>query len=292
MNLTVISQRTLTGIPSASGIEVLGNSIFIMGDDSPWIFRLNEKIELEEKIPIANTLAATEVKIPKQLKPDLEAMTCFGSDLLLFGSGSKSPQRDVMIRMNTSHPHTVKKYSLTEFYNSLCAAANLTREELNIEAAVIIKETLYLFNRGKNRIFRLNAEELLEHAEGRGVVPVSEIFCVTLPSLNGIESGFSGATISPDSKQIIFTASVENTPNWIDDGEVLGSFVGIFTLSKLKDSFKPDCVAVRDKENNILKIKIESVAVQRMISPAALHLLLVTDNDKSSSELIEAEFTW
>lgn len=292
MNLVILSRKILPAIPSASGIEVTRNGIFILGDDSPWIFRMNERFEIEEKIQIVDVPSSAEGKIPKKIKPDLEAMTSMESDLLLFGSGSKSPQRDVMIRMNTSRPYRTEKYSLAEFYNSLCNAANLTRNELNIEAAAIINETLFLFNRGKNRIFKTNTVELLSFLEEKGPIPVSEVFCVTLPSLNNIEAGFSGATISPDSKEIIFTASIENTPNWIDDGEVLGSFVGIFPLSNLKDNFCPDCLPVTGKEKNILKIKIESIAVQSTISPNTLHLLLVTDDDKSSSELIEAEFSW
>ncbi len=291
MQFTLLSQKTLAGIPSASGIEIIGNALYVMGDDSPWVFRLNEKWEVVEKTPVSSIPATQGEKIPKQLKPDLEAMASMGPTLLLFGSGSKSPQRDVLICLDTDRSHDIKKYSLVQFYDSLCVSANLTRKELNIEAAVILNEDLFLFNRGKNRVFKLNIHELLAHTEGNRPAPVPEAFRVTLPSLKGIEAGFSGAAVTPDSKQILFTASVENTPNWIDDGEILGSFIGLFPLSGLKDSLHPDCIAITDGEKNTLNIKVESIAVRKQVSTGKLHLLLVTDNDGTTSELIEAELT-
>jgi hypothetical protein len=289
MRFSLLSRKKLSDIPSASGIEVIGDSMYIMGDDSPWLFRLDEKFEVTEKIAIGDINAAVNGKIPKPVKPDLEAMAAFGNELLLFGSGSKSPQRDILVQVNTKAGNSVKKYSLVQFYNSLCTISGFTRKELNIEAAVIVEEALYLFNRGKNIIFKLNPNELLIHTEGKRESPAFEIFRVKLPSLNEIESGFSGACATPDQKQIVFTASVENTPNWIDDGDVLGSFVGIFPIISLKNYFSPGCVAVTDKENNILKIKVESVAVHRVSSSNKLQLLLVTDSDGSASELIKGE---
>lgn len=286
MQFTLKSRKTLKNIPSASGIEILGKDIYIMGDDSPWLFRLNNKFEVVEKFPIGDLGAEKGGKIPKQEKPDLEAMVAFGEDLLLFGSGSLSPKRDVLLRVNPT-THLVRKYSLLKFYDDLCAAAKFARKDLNIEAAAIIEEDLLLFNRGKNRIFRINIQALLTHAEGTGPVPAAKIFPVTLPALNGIEAGFSGATTGPDMKQIIFTASVENTPNWIDDGEILGSFVGCFPVSELKDSLVPGCVAITDAEKNILKIKVEAVTADKPISPNTFHLLLATDNDLSTSDLLE-----
>jgi hypothetical protein len=289
MKFTLLNRKTLTEIPSASGIEVMGETIYVMSDDSPWLFKLNNKFELVEKLQIGDIDAAVAGKIPKSRKQDLEAMTTFGSNILLFGSGSKSPQRDVMVQIDIENSGTIKKYSLVEFYNHLCSAAQLDRSELNIEAAVIIEKTLYLFNRGKNRIFKLDVTKFFSHVENNAPVPSLEICSATLPFLNGIESGFSGAALSLDAKYIVFTASVENTPNWVDDGEILGSFVGIFPLDEFGASCNPGCIAITDLARNILKIKVESVAVQKSASPNTLRLLMVTDNDGDSSELIEAE---
>lgn len=290
MHLTLLKRKTLRDIPSASGLEIMGNDIYIMSDDSPWLFRLNQKFEVLDKIQVGDVSVAAEGKIPKPFKSDLEAMAVFEQGFLLFGSGSKSPQRDVLVQLNTNQPLDIKKYSLTKFYDAICLSAGFPRKDLNIEAAVIIDDTLYLFNRGKNRIIKINARDFLEYAKGFKEIPAFKIYSITLPSLNGLVAGFSGACSTPDGKQIIFTASVENTSNWIDDGEVCGSFVGIITIVELKDNFRPDCVAMTDKENNILKIKVESVAVHHSISSDSLRLLMVTDTDGAASEVMEGEF--
>ena len=157
MELSVLQRRTLSDIPSASGIEVVGNSLYVIGDDSPFLFRLNEKFEVEEKILISDIPTGGEGKISKQQKSDLEAMALFVRDknkyLLLFGSGSKSPQRDVLLQIDISKRTTIKKYILPQFYDNLCAAAKISRAELNLEAAAVIEKDLFLFNRGKNKIF-------------------------------------------------------------------------------------------------------------------------------------------
>lgn len=291
MNFTLLSRKTLSDTPSASGIEVIGDSIYVIGDDSPWLFKLNKKFEVEEKIQIADVSIAVKGKIPKPLKPDIEAMAAFENDLLLFGSGSKSPQRDVLIRVNTSSKN-ISQYSLVKFYDALCTAAGFTRADLNLEAAVIIEKHLFLLNRGKNRIFKLNVMDFLTHAEGKTESPSTEIFKIVLASLNGIEAGFSGAAASPDGKQIVFTASVENTPNWIDDGEILGSFVGVFSIDDLKQTFSARCVEITDAQKNIIKIKAEAIAIQSVIAPGKMKILLATDNDVSGSEILEGELEW
>lgn len=295
MKLTTKSRQVLSDIPSASGIEIVGNKFYIVGDDSPWVFKLNDRFEIEKKIQIAD-IPTSGNKIPKIFKLDMEAMASLGkgenTELLLFGSGSKSPERDVLLRIKTASPYTVKKYSIVQLYENLCMCSGLIREELNLEAAAVIENTLFLFNRGKNIVFKLNALDFLSYLENNGIAPIVEVLRITLPSLNGREIGFSGASSVPDLQEIVFTASAENTTNWIDDGEILGSFVGILSLDELQDGFCPACIAVKDLSNNILKIKIESVAVYRIISPKKLHLLLVTDDDGTTSELIEAELEY
>src|SRR4051812_48751602 len=104
MKLTLLSRQILHNIPSASGIEIINNSIYVIGDNSPWLFILDDKYQLKGKWQIAPTENLTEGKIPKPLKPDFEAMTgiTWNSEkgLLIFGSGSKSPERDVLVWVN------------------------------------------------------------------------------------------------------------------------------------------------------------------------------------------------
>src|SRR5690606_31605005 len=106
--------------------------------------------------------------------------------------------------------------------------------------------------------------------------------------INGMEAGFSGATILQN--KLIFTASVEDTPNAIDDGEILGSYVGIIDLQHLTDQMQPPCVRVSD-DSRPLHIKVEAVAVTASTDTRA-ELLLFTDPDGGHSELLKATLEW
>jgi hypothetical protein len=296
MNLRLLSRKTLSDIPSASGIEWVKDTLFVMGDNSPSLFKLNERFEVEEKIPIAANILSAGNTIPKALKPDFEAMAYWEqekkSELWLFGSGSKSPERDVLVRCLACPPYVVTKYSLLAFYEELRKATGLQKEEFNIEAAVIVKQEFFLFNRGKNIIMRMNVDDFMAYIENWCSMPALAFYTFTLPALNGIEAGFSGAAVLPNSNQIVFTASIEHTANWMDDGEIMGSFIGIVSISELNDLLEPCCQVLRDGENNLLKIKIESVAVHPTSSTNRCRLLLVSDSDGGSSELIEAELSF
>ncbi|MBI2272014.1 MAG: hypothetical protein HYU69_16870 [Bacteroidetes bacterium] len=294
MKLSVLNRHILKGIPSASGIDIIDNTIYIIGDNTPWLFKLDKQYRVVEKFRIRSAEGLKDGKIPKPLKPDFEAMTYVGSgnkqELFIFGSGSKSPQRDVLVRVSVNNPANYKTYSLETFYKTIREAIKLNAGELNIEGAVADPENLYLLNRGKNIIFKLSLTAFLEHINNGGICPVPEVFHFKLAEIKGIEAGFSGATITPDKKKILFTASVENTPNWYDDGEVLGSFVGIINLQTLTDNITPVCIPITDR-GLTLKIKVESIALRHIDPTGVLHLLLITDSDGDTSELFEVSMS-
>lgn len=293
MELSILNRYVLKDIPSASGIDIIDGTIYIIGDNAPWLFKLDTQYRVVEKFQIASAEGLEDGKIIKPIKPDFEAMTCLGSgnkqELFIFGSGSRSPQRDVLVRVSVNSPTNCKTYSLEKFYKNLREAAKLNAIELNIEGAVADDEYLYLFNRGKNIVFKLRLIRFLEHINSGCNCPAPEVFHFKLAEINGIEAGFSGATITPDKKKILFTASVENTPNWYDDGEVLGSFIGIIDMQTLVDNISPFCVPITDN-GNTLKIKVESLALHHIDPQGNLRLLLVTDSDGDTSELFEVRF--
>src|SRR5207302_793709 len=71
---------------------------YLVGDDSPYLYCLDHDWNLLRKVPLFAS-EHTGDRIPKEQKPDLEAMSVVYLDdkphLLIFGSGSRSPQRDV-----------------------------------------------------------------------------------------------------------------------------------------------------------------------------------------------------
>lgn len=292
-SIVILNRKILPDIPSASGIEMLDGELYIIGDNSPWLFKLNANYEVIDRWLIHKYNDLITSIIPKPVKPDFEAMVSVeyqGKKLLIFGSGSKSPERNPMLQIDVRNPQDIRTFSLIHFYEKLRKEAGLKEAEFNIEAAAADKEKLYLFNRGKNIIFSVTLNDFLNYLNKNAALPEIQCFSCRLPQINGIAAGFSGASITPDEKQLIFSASVENTPNWIDDGEVLGSFVGIIGLSELKNDLQPECIPIMDKENN-MSIKVESLAIHRVISKNIVHLLLVTDSDGKSSEILEAAFT-
>lgn len=232
--------------------------------------------------------------IGKADKPAFEALEAISmggqTELLLFGSGSKSPQRDLFIRMSPSR-EKAETWSLTGFYNHLRSSDVMQGSELNIEAVALDESRLLLFNRKKNVLFIYPLTAFLDYLRKGTAYPEPELVELLLPQIDGIEAGISGATIIPGARKIIFTASVENTPNAIDDGEVLGSFVGIIDLEQIKKGQKPPCVLVMEGEQS-LRVKVESVTIHHQRAANEVEILLVTDSDGNESEIISAVLKW
>lgn len=283
----------LREIASASGIEETSWGRFIIGDDSPYLFRLNGKNEVEERIRISPDRDLPDSLYEKAVKPDFEAIAKVGSTgqrLYIFGSGSKSPERDILVEINFSERIETHEFSLVRFYETLRSSANLTPAQLNIEAAEVYKGSLYLFNRGENLIAKYSLAEVEAHLKKKDPVPVPEIFRYSLPEIKGIQAGFSGASFAPEAEAFILTATVENTANWIDDGEVLGSFVGVLKIEDIQYENGITWTGIVEGENH-LSIKVESVTVLPPFQRKKAELLLVTDSDGGISQILRATLT-
>lgn len=290
----VLSRQVLKDVKSASGLEVVGETLYAIGDNSPWLYKINTNFKIEERHAIVPVKGLENGVIPKAIKPDFEAMAIAekkeGKEFFIFGSGSKSPQRDRLARIRLENGE-VQNYSLEGFYKKLRQATQLDSESLNIEGAIIKDEYLYLFNRGENLILKYKLEELENYLAGKEESPEPETFHIKLPEIQGIKAGFSGATLIPGKEIVLFTASVENTENWIADGEVLGSFVGLIPFKGLRDGLKPGFVRL-EENGKPLNVKVESLAVFYPALNNDLRLLLVTDSDGGDSELLEVNLHW
>src|SRR5262249_20622349 len=107
---------------------------------------------------------------------------------------------------------------------------------------------------------------------------------ISLPSVQNVYPGISGATLIPETNDILFTASLEQTSNAIDDGPILGSLVGILRYSRYPEQ-NPETVFLESAEF-IHPPKLESIAVQS-IQGDEINALCVSDRDGESSELFE-----
>ncbi len=290
MEIIVLNHIVLENIPSGSGIAKLGDVYYVVGDDAPFLFTLNKDFKVISRTPVLGSSNFSDQRIIKSDKPDFEALEVIDeNELVIFGSGSKSPQRDVFIRILLNDSMRVERFKISKFYDQLRSLPKLIDSELNIEASAFCNNQIYLFNRKKNLIIKFNYPDLLAHLKGETAFPNPEITEFSLPKINGIEAGFSGATTLKNVSKIIFTASVEATDNAYDDGEILGSFLGIIDISNDAVSNVFDYCSV---PNAVDKLKVESITVDEEISAGKTKIILITDDDQGNSTIIESMLLW
>ncbi len=288
--LIIEYQKSLKDIPSASGILHLKDYSLIIGDNSPFLFKLDSKFQIDRKITIFPW--SSDSLIPKGIKPDFEALTLVSNnnktEIFVFGSGSKSPSRDLLVRLYGDSIFVIQRYSLGKFYKHLKSKKSFKNIELNIEAAAATQDKLFLFNREGNLVLEFELSDFLKMLENPYLkMPSPKFYKIKLPKLQNVQASFSGATVIAENNTIIFTASVENNSNPIADGEILGSFIGIIPIEKLKDGFIPYCKVI-DKKSGTDNLKIESVDVVNDLNVNKIEVFLVSDSDGGTSEIIKA----
>lgn len=287
----LIQRFVLKEIPSASGLEHWSDRYFIIGDNSPWLFETDTLGNLLVKHRIGS-LAEADV-IPKEQKHDFEAMCSLNWNeeqvLFLFGSGSKWPHRNKGIAFSITRQAPLKTFDLTSFYERISEKAKIHQGEFNLEAATSLNGKLYLFNRGENKLIVVKEKEFVDFLSEKTDFPKMKVYSLDLPEIAGIISGFSGAASDEKNGKILFTASVENTSDWVQDGEVLGSFIGVFDPEKLHLHFAPHTALIKD-ETGPLKVKVESITLDEA-NENDYHCALVTDSDGGASELIKIRFS-
>ncbi|WP_303310815.1 hypothetical protein [Hymenobacter sp. BT730] len=302
MRATILQETPLPNLPSASGIEILGEVAYVIGDDSPFLYQLAaSSLTAGEKVPLFETAHFSTGRIPKDIKLDLECLTALTTakgevGLLVLGSGATAAREQgfwVPLPGTTGAAGSVYPLALGGLY----AALRLLLPSgivLNLEAAAATATELLLFQRtvgaeAGNLVFRLPLEATLAylHHHTPQLPPVHRQFA-ELPAIEGKPAGFSGASWFVD--RLFITASVEDTQDAVLDGAVLGSFVGILQLTK--DNERPLPVALARLElpgGQPYRGKVESVAVRRRTGPGRYELLLVTDDDAGGSTAVTVE---
>jgi len=220
----------ISGIGSASGIVYKDNSLFIISDNSGFLYQYNlsknvtlSAVERLQKHPLIENPSEN---ILKKQKPDFEAVTLKGNELHLFGSGS-TENRNKSIVFNTNS-HQVIENDFSEIYQKIKTNFDISDDELNIEGALFYNKNLYLFQRGnggnsKNGIAIVN-----------GTNPI-QFVAVSLPKIKHVEATFTDAILVED--KIYFLASAEDTISTYEDGEVLGSSIGCMNIETFHIDF-------------------------------------------------------
>lgn len=288
MKITIESSKLLEQIPSASGIEFMDNKFWIVGDNSPWLFELNQDFYIQNKYAIYSMKELENDILPKNKKHDFEALTSImwenDSALFIFGSGSKLEQRNYGRLIQFGLEPSVTEFDLVDFYAKIKDEAKLDDDEFNLEAATIIDDKLYLLNRGKNKVISMKTADFISFLLKDKEKLKMKVTNIDLPSIDGVQAGFSGASADVLNGNLIFTASVENTSDWINDGAVLGSYIGVIEIDKLRDHYIPH-FSLLTKNGVADHLKVESIAVVSSVNKT-LKCVIVTDSDGGNSELL------
>lgn len=218
----------IIGIGSASGLIYKHNTLFIIGDNSGFLYEYAIPTETLQQHQIIKNAS---VNIAKSEKPDFEAITHFGDTLYVFGSGS-TEKRNKMIEINTLEKE-IRTNDLTDLYSVMQSFGAIKPEDFNIEGAVYTGKEWYLFNRGNSA----TAKNVVFSVQGKNLVNEFNILSnnYKLPKIKGVRSSFTDAVILKD--KIYFLATAEDTKSTYEDGEILGSFIGCIDTKTMKIDF-------------------------------------------------------
>ncbi|WP_337069466.1 DUF6929 family protein [Pontibacter sp. 13R65] len=301
----VIQKKILfDNIPSGSGLEEHNGSFYVIGDDSPYLYRLDQNYHLSERFALSDTSSFASGRVAKAVKADLEGLTKIEADgytyLLMLGSGS-TPARNkaylVEVPTTATAKPVITEYALDSLYQDMQQNKEIIGDGLlNIEGVASGAGKLYLLQRalGSNRnvLITFEQQEFLDYLQegGGGSLPTYTLSFFRLPIMGVQEAGFSGAYFYED--KLFFTASIEGTTDAVADGVILGSYIGFIPLQQLSTDSTVATVApagvITRQDGAIFTGKAESLVVLESSNRNRRYrILAVTDNDRGNSELLE-----
>ncbi len=258
----------IIGIGSASGIIFHDENLFIISDNSSYLYQYETKTEQLHRHELTENAAEN---IPKAYKPDFESITKHSDSLYLFGSGS-TENRNAMVHFDSKTKTVTQSQEVTDLYLTMQSFAKISPEDFNIEGAIYNGQTWFFFNRGNGK----SEQNIVFTVEGKNLVNEFQIISnqFKLPKIKGVRTSFTDAILVDD--KIYFLASAENSNSTYHDGEVLGSIIGRIDVKKMKIDFTQK---ISDTH------KFEGLTLYRN-SANQIEFLLCEDND---TEVLEAD---
>lgn len=220
--------RTPVGITGASALIYKEGKLYIISDDSNLLYRYDLKENTTAKISLKTSGDSAE-NIEKALKPDFESIAEAEDAYYIFGSGSAKGRFD-RVELDKDF-RFVNRISMEPLYREMMKHSEIAPEDFNIEGVIIRKEEILFFNRGngpgkKNGIIRV-------HHQNHSEFEFKSFHLLPLPEINGFPFGFSDAIEFRGN--ICFLATAEKILSVYEDGETLGSALGILH----SEDFKP-----------------------------------------------------
>ena len=282
-NLPDLQIIKLNNYPSASSIEYNDGKLFLMGDDATKLLVLDTNLNIVDSIPL---LSYSANRIPKDVKPDLEASALNADNLFLFGSGSLSPYRNSgwIHNLKTKHNDSI---NLEPIFSK---AKDLGIEQINIEGACFVAGKLVLVNRG-NKGYPHNQLIITDENfwNKDSSFAISIIPFAAQKDINSFK-GISGLCYANESDRLILTVSTEDTKNSYDDGTIGKSYLwiinGISTSLNTKSLGLKRVIDLEYIDSRFKGQKIESAVVIGE-TKELIHLVMVADNDDGSSTVFK-----
>ncbi|WP_162126138.1 DUF6929 family protein [Flavobacterium phycosphaerae] len=267
-NIQLLPYFEIKGIAAASGLVYKDDSLFIISDDSTFLYEYRFTDKALNKIKLFED---SQESLAKKDKADFESITLFENTLYIFGSGS-TKKRDIRVKYHLDSQE-IKAKDVSKLHKKLRQTIALDEDELNIEGVIIDTENYYLFQRGngaqaQNGIFTVNK-----------VDKTVRFHLILLPKVNSIEATFTDAVEVDD--KVYFTAACEDTTSTYTDGEIYGSFLGCMDLKTKEVTFVQQIAA---------KQKFEGLTLFKQ-TPTQLEFLLCEDNDTEELESVIYKLT-
>ena len=241
----------LNGFGASSGMVHHNNQIYLVSDDSDYLFHFSVIDKKMQQIPLIEN---AQLQHKKKQKMDLEAIATKGNKVYLLGSGSKENRRNWIVFNRKNQK--IQRFDYSGLIGEMVSKSGIPEKEINFEGLIIKGKTAYLFNRGNgkgnhNGIFEIQLKNQQLHK-------IVRYQSIELPDINGEKSGFSDAILK-DGK-IYFLATGERTENSFKDGEIAGTFFGvmnpenfkIITTFKISDHQKFEGISFRKIEEGKL----------------------------------------
>jgi hypothetical protein len=272
-------------IPAVSGMEFYKGNLMMISDSANEISICNQQGKL---IQILHSKDLKINELPKKDKADFEASSLLSYEsntfLLVLGSGSTVKNRNLAKLFDLNSEKTIQ-YDLFPFYAAIRTKYIIELKDWNIEALACYQDRLFFFNRGTNSIFEVNQTDFFNFLEQKNTDFASKIYRLKMNQLNGFELGISGVNID-ENGTFYCTASAENTSDWYNDGEIIGSVIATFKMDELKDEMNLQFEPFKIDEK-LAPIKLEAICQTNDTN----RFFVASDNDGEKSMLYEIELS-
>lgn len=224
-------------VSAASGLLKIGNDFYTVSDDELKLYKVLKDQKIESYVLMEGSLPLEHVERKKK-KPDFESIHLYKNKIIAMPSMSK-PNRIKSASFDLKS-HDIEIRDLT----ALREKASAMVDDLNIEGSLIIKDELWLFQRGNgekglNGILKVSPEDL----------SIKSFQKIDLGKMKEHHLGFTDVVLKGDT--IYFLAVVETTKSTYDDGKYLGSVLGKMDLTgkilktiEVKSQYKPEGLVI------------------------------------------------